>query len=77
MQLVWCVVVIVLSLVCWGDQTLAWFAPVTAARLGLVERETEVEPAFWADVRGEALWDAITLWPMAPTHSAAVVDQWR
>lgn len=28
----------------------------------MTEAETDVEPAFWADVRGEAAWDFLTTW---------------
>jgi hypothetical protein len=31
-------------------------------RLSLTEGEDTVEPTFYADCRGEALWDAFTLW---------------
>ena len=77
MGLIWGVVVIALSALCWGGQVLAWLAPATAVRWGLMEAESEVEPVFSADGRGEALWDAIALWPMliagvllAADHSA-------
>lgn len=38
--------------------------PGAAAKMGLMEREAEVDPAFYADVKGEAIWDAIILWPL-------------
>ena len=38
--------------------------PGVAANLGLMERETDVDPAFYADVKGEAIWDAVILWPL-------------
>jgi hypothetical protein len=58
----WGLVLIVLSALCWGGQAVSWFSPGTAARLSLTEAEETVEPAFYADVRGEALWDTLTLW---------------
>ena len=64
MHIVWGLVLVVLSLLCWGDQVIVWFAPSTAARLTLMESEDTVEPAYFADIRGEALWDALTLWTM-------------
>ena len=67
MEIAWGLTVTVLSLLCWGGQVISWLAPATASRFGLVEAESEVEPAFWADVRGEALWDSLTLWPMVVT----------
>ena len=74
MQTVWGLVVTVLALVCWGGQALSWFAPSTAMRLGLADNENEVEPSFWADGRGEALWDTITLWSMVMVGVLLVLD---
>ncbi len=62
MAITWGIVVIVLSALAWGGQTISWFSPPTAERLSLTEAEADVEPAFYADVRGEALWDTLTLW---------------
>ena len=62
MELVWGITIAVLGLLAWGGQALTWFAPGTAARLSLVEREDTVEDVYWADIRGEALWDLAVLW---------------
>jgi hypothetical protein len=61
-ELVWGITIAVLGLLAWGGQALTWFAPGTAARLSLVEREDTVEDVYWADIRGEALWDLTVLW---------------
>jgi len=62
MRVGWGLVVVALSLLAWGGQTLAWLAPARAQRLGLAEADDSVEPVFAADGRGEARWDAATLW---------------
>jgi hypothetical protein len=64
MGILWGLVVVALSLLCWGGQAISWFAPATAVRLTLMEAEDTVEPTYFADVRGEALWDTLTLWTM-------------
>lgn len=69
----WGLIVIALSLLCWGGQVVVLVAPQRAARLGLIEEEAEVEPAFWADARGEALWDVATLWSMVVAGVLLVV----
>ena len=56
------IVVVLLSLLCWGGQAISLLSPDTAERLSLTEAAGSVEPAFYADVRGEALWDTLTLW---------------
>jgi len=58
------IIVVVLSLIAWGGQTITWLRPRTAERLTLVEKEDEVEPTYWADIRGEAAWDFLTLWTL-------------
>ena len=62
MDIAWGIVLIVLSLICWGGQALSLFAPAAAERMSVTEPEEAVEPAFYADVRGEAAWDTLTLW---------------
>ena len=68
------VVLIVLGLLAWGGQGLARFAPTNAARWGLVEEEETVEPVYWADIRGEALWDFMTLWSLAAAGVLLLLD---
>lgn len=74
MQTVWGLTVIVLSLVCWGGQVLAWFAPDSASRLGVAEKPSDVDPTFGLDARGEALWDVLSLWTMIVAGALLVVD---
>lgn len=62
MAITWGIIVIVFAVLAWGGQAISWFSPPAAERLSLTEAEADVEPAFYADVRGEALWDTLTLW---------------
>ena len=55
MQLIWGVILIIFTLlVCWLGQTISAFSPKIAVNMQLIERETDVDPAFYADARGEA-----------------------
>jgi hypothetical protein len=74
MAIVWGLVVTALSSLCWGGQLVSFLAPEVAARWGLTEAEAEVDPAFWADARGESLWDVVTLWTMVVAGVLLVVD---
>ena len=74
MNVLWGVVVTSLSLLAWGGQAIAWFWPATAVRWNLAEAEDDVEPAFWADARGEARWDTLTLWTMVAAGVLLIVD---
>ncbi len=74
MQVGWGIVVVVLSLVCWAGQTVSWVAPTTAESLNLMEAEDDVDPVYWADIRGEALWDFFTLWTMVVTGILLITD---
>lgn len=64
MGVLWGIVMVALSLLCWGGQAIVLFSPESGVKLGLSESQDDVEPAFWADIRGEALWDFLTLWTM-------------
>lgn len=74
MNVIWGIVVVALSLLAWAGQTLSWFAPATAVRWQLMEAERDVEPTFWADIRAEALWDAMTLWVMVVAGVLLIAD---
>lgn len=73
-MIVWGLVLIVLSLLAWGGQTLSFLAPATAARLGLAEAEDDVDPLYWADIRGEAGWDMVSLWTALAAGILLVAD---
>lgn len=64
MEVAWGIVLVLLGLVAWAGQTISLVVPETAARWGLTEAEEMVEPVYWADIRGEALWDSCTLWTL-------------
>ena len=56
------IIALVLTIPAWLGQVVAAIKPSTAERFGLIEPETDVDPAFYADVRAECAWDSITLW---------------
>jgi hypothetical protein len=68
------IVLFALSLLCWGGQTIVWLLPKTGVKLGLSEAEEDVEPPYWADIRGEAAWDFFTLWTMLPAAVLLILD---
>jgi hypothetical protein len=74
MNVIWGIVVVASSLLAWAGQTLAWFSPSTAVRWQLMEAEDDVEPAYWADIRAEALWDVMALWVMAAAGALLIAD---
>ncbi len=78
MDALWGAVIVLLSLPCWAGQLMSWLWPATAERLQLTEAADSVEPAFHADVRGEAVWDVLTLWtlPLAGVLLISGVDAW-
>ena len=61
MGIAWGLVLVALSLIGWGGQVISRLAPTAAVRLGLVEAEEDVEPVYWADIRGEGS-TAILTW---------------
>ena len=60
----WGIILTILSSIGYFGQVITAFWPDTAARLDLTEPESEVDPAFFADVRGEAFWDTAILWTL-------------
>ena len=64
MNIIWGVILTLLSSIAYFGQVLSAFWPKTAAKLGLTEPEAQVDPTFYADMRGEAFWDTAILWTL-------------
>ena len=62
MNTVWGVILFTISSIGFLGQVISAVWPDTAVKLGLIEPEADVDPAFYADVRGEAVWDLLILW---------------
>ena len=67
-------VLFIISSIAYIGQAITAFWPQTAARLGLAEAETDVDPTFYADVRGEAIWDTAILWTLPVTGVLLVLN---
>ena len=72
MNIIWGVILVIISGIGYFGQVISAFWPETAARLGLTEPEAEVDPTFYADMRGEAYWDTAVLW-MLPVAGVLLV----
>ena len=75
MTIVLGVSVLVLSLLGWGGQVISAIAPQAAARWGLTESETEVDPVFHADSRAECIWDSLSLWTLPLAAVLLLLDE--
>ncbi|MFC1996532.1 hypothetical protein ACFLXI_02855 [Chloroflexota bacterium] len=64
MNILWGITLTILSSIAYFGQVIAAFWPDTAARLGLTETESDVDPVFHADGLAEAFWDTVILWAL-------------
>ena len=65
MNIIWGAILIIFTLIlCWLGQVINASLPTLAARLGVTEPESDVDPTFFVDGRGEAIWDALILWTL-------------
>ena len=78
MNIFWGLFLFALSSIGYVGQVLTALRPSTATKLGLAEAAADVDPTFYADVRGEAYWDAGSLWtlPIAGVLLALDCDCW-
>jgi hypothetical protein len=78
MDIAWGLVIVTLGLLAWAGQALTWFMPTRAVALSLTEAETSVDTVYWADIRGESLWDTLSLWtlPLAGLLLLAGHEAW-
>jgi hypothetical protein len=64
-NLIWGEVLIIFTLIlAWLGQVIDAVTPATAAQWGLSERESDMDPTFYADSRAETIWDAAMIWPL-------------
>lgn len=64
MNIIWGAILTIFSLLGWLGQAISALSPKVATKLGLTEPESDVDPTFYADARGEAIWDTVTLWTL-------------
>ena len=76
MNLFWGVILVLFTLILsWLIQVINAFSPTLAAQWGLNEPESDVDPAFFADTRGEAIWDALILWTLPVAGILLILDK--
>ena len=64
MNIIWGAILTIFSLLGWLGQAMSALSPKVAAKLGLTEPESDVDPTFYVDVRGESVWDTMILWTL-------------
>lgn len=75
MNLIWGVLLIIFTLImCWLGQIISALLPTLATKIGLIEPEADVDSTFYADVRGEAIWDSMILWTLPVTGVLLIVN---
>ena len=75
MNLIWGAILVVFTLIlCWLGQVVNASSPRLAARMGLAEPESDVDPTFFVDGRGEAIWDALILWTLPVAGILLMLD---
>jgi hypothetical protein len=74
MNLIWGVVLISVTLKCWIGQIIIALSPKVAVKIRISEDESDLDPTFFADMRGEAIWDAISLWTLPITGILLIIN---
>ena len=64
MNLIWGIILVSVTLKCWIGQIIIAFSPKVAVKIRIAEPESELNPTFFADMHGEAIWDTIILWTL-------------
>ena len=79
MNLIWGVILILFTgILCWLGQVINAWSPTLAAKIGLAEPEADVDPVYYVDGRGEAIWDALILWTLPAAGLLLILDSpWR
>jgi hypothetical protein len=75
MNIIWGAILIIFTgILCWLGQVINASSPTLAARIGLTEPESDVDPTYFVDGRGEAVWDALILWTLPVAGVLLLID---
>lgn len=75
MNIIWGAILIIFTgILCWLGQVINASSPTLAARIGLTEPESDVDPTYFVDGRGEAIWDALILWTLPAAGILLIIN---
>jgi len=75
MLIFWGVILIIFTLIiCWIGQIITSLKSELAVKMQLADSESDVDPAFYADGRGEAIWDSFSLWTLPVTGILMILN---
>ena len=64
MNLIWGIILFSITLKCWIGQVIIAYSPRVATKINIIEAESDLDQTFFLDMRGSAIWDAISLWTL-------------
>ena len=64
MNLIWGIILVSVTLKCWIGQIIIVLSPKVAEKIKIIEPESNLDQTYLADMRGAAIWDAISLWTL-------------
>ena len=74
MNLIWGIILVSVTLKCWIGQIIIAISPKVAEKIRIAEPESDLDKTFFADMRGEAIWDAICLWTLPFTGILLILN---
>ncbi len=74
MEPLWGVLLVITTLIAWLGQLASAFNPPTPAHLGMGEETERGDPGVEAEMQGEAIWGALSLWPLPLAGVLLVLD---
>ncbi len=64
MNVLWGILLTSITLKCWVGQIIIALSPKIAAKIRIIESQSDMDPTFFTDIRSQAMWDIITLWTL-------------
>ncbi|MFN2189903.1 MAG: hypothetical protein ACK2T3_14155 [Candidatus Promineifilaceae bacterium] len=75
MDQTWGIILVIFTLFMgWLMQVIVTLFPSFASKYGLIEPGSGVDPAFFADAQGEAIWDSLSLWVLPVAGILLLLD---
>ena len=73
-DIIWGIILVSVTLKCWIGQIIIALSPRIAVKIRIAEAKSDVDPTFFTDMRGQAIWDSISLWTLPVAGLLLIID---
>ena len=73
-NLIWGMILVSVSLKIWIGQIIIALSPSLAEKINIIEPESNLNETYFLELRGSAIWDALSLWILPLTGILIIIN---